>query len=93
MDNERGQLGFIAPLLITELGVDMLVATYGAQSQEDTLGDYSARAPNGLHWDTYFHNFISDIHRGLLDYTTPPRITELGILDFHSGAMGNKNMQ
>jgi hypothetical protein len=35
MGNERGQIGFIAPLLITELGVDMLVATYAAQRQED----------------------------------------------------------
>jgi hypothetical protein len=50
MGNERGQLGFLAPLLITELDVRMLVATYAAQSQEDITWDYSARAPNGLHW-------------------------------------------
>jgi hypothetical protein len=35
--------------------------------------------------NTYFHNFISDMLRGLLDCTTPPRITELGILDFILG--------
>jgi hypothetical protein len=27
MGDERGQIDFIAPLLITELGVDMLVTT------------------------------------------------------------------
>ena len=47
--NERGQLGSIAPPLITELVVNMLVAPYAAQSQENVTWELIC---SGSQWTT-----------------------------------------
>ena len=50
MGNERGQPGFIERPLTAELGVDMLVAIYAAQSQEDITWGVLCSSSSGLHW-------------------------------------------
>lgn len=89
MGNERGQIGFIAPLLITELGVGYVGRNLrGTKTGRHHVGTALLELPvdTGLFSpNTYFHNFISYMHRGLLDCTTPPRVTELGTLDFILG--------